>query len=512
MDIITTSKVTSAQAATSVRQAERTQAKLEQEQKRVSTGENQISASSAGMTSEQIKAEIEKLEAEKAVNIKKMDAIEEEIKKLAKEAEDNIIEATKKQEAAVADHEDEARDALNSNIAAYIEANKEGGDGMSKEQLAINIKNSMPDSPNIAKAMALMIEANEQIAEIDSLLGSLNLLILDTQQIENDISIKQADYDAALAAEEAAKKAAESKKCDPIGFMMGSGYNQVRYDFIVDDGKFDSTSDFLGSDNNWASMEALDVNGDKTVTAQELSDHNIKMVKTDAAGKKQVVDIAQEFGSNFSIDLNSYAKGNSHYAIDPGADADGNGVADQEVMGTFNVNVNGKEILGYNTLDDVNYLASEYGVSAGAQAAKSDAFGELSADLQPHGNFFNEYTEKSAELKAQLDEAMVNMGITEENIEGIKKQAQKDGGEKANIFMKQLEEKMEAEAKQEEIEEAAAAQEEAEQEEAAQAAVEEASVEAAQDDPQAVADRGDAGDDTPAEEEEKEIIEELEER
>ena len=333
--------------------------------------------------------------------------------------------------------------------------------------------------------------------EIDSLLGSLNLLIIDTQSIENEISIKEADYQAACAAEEAAKS--KSKSCDPIGFIMGKGSNQVRYDFIIDDGAFDSTSDFLGADNNWASMEALDVNGDGTVSAKELSDNNIKMVKTDASGKKTVVDIASEFGDDFSIDLSSYAKGGSHYAIDSGADADGDGVVDQEVLGTFNVNINGQSILGYNTLDDVDYLESEYGLSAGAQSvAQQDAFGELSSDLAPHGNFFNEYTAKSAQLKAELDEAMVNFGITEDNIEGIKQQAEIAGNEQANIFMEELEEKLEAEKEAEEKE--AAEKKAAEEKAAEQKAAEEAAAKA------------DGEDDASADDEDEEDIEELRRR
>ena len=392
----------------------------------------------AGEDSTKIQEEIDALEEEKDANYEKIEKIEAEIEALTKKAEENIMKAAKVQEEKVAEHEEESQAAVEENINAYVEANKEGGKGMTREELQAGIKSSLSNVPEVGDALSAAIEANAQITEIDTKLGDLNSLIADTKEIESKIEAKTQQKDACKKAEEAEAEA--KKSCDPIGFTMGEGAEQVQYDFIVDDGAFDSTSDFLGAENQWAEMAALDTDGDQVVSAAELEAGNIKAVKTDADGNQQVVSLAEEFGEDFSINLASYQEGGSHAAIDTTTDTDNDGTVDQELLGTFSMNVNGQEIQGYNTLDDTDWLAENYGLStetaAKEEAAKLDET-SYSMELKQHVNFFNTYTQKVEDLKEELKATWVTLGQTEATLEAL-------NGKAAEEAVDQVEENAEA--------------------------------------------------------------------
>lgn len=388
--------------------------------------------------SQKILDEIEELEKEKEENLKKMDKIEAHIEDLTEKAEANIMKAAAAQEDAVKEHEEEASQVVDEQLKEYVAANKEGGEGMTREDLQSNIQGALAHIPEVADAVSALVEANDQINEIDSCLGELNSLIRDTQSIESEIEGKEAQFEAAEEAAEA------SKCCDPIGFQTtDENGNTVQYDFIKDDGSFDSTSDFLGSNNQWAEMQALDTDGDQVVTAAELSAGNIKAVKTNADGSQEVVDLADEFGDDFSIDLASYKQGGSHSAIDTTKDSDGDGIADQELLGTFNVNANGQSIQGYNTLDDVDFLSENYGVSSATAAEgteSADSFeSEYSEDLQPHIDFFNTYSQKVQELKESLMQGWDSLDISEDTMKDYNETSINEANQKAANFFKSLE-------------------------------------------------------------------------
>ncbi len=402
---------------------------------------------SSGKTSEDLKKEIKQLESEKSLNYKKMAKIEAEIKDLTDKVKENMLEAKELQEKAIEEHKEEADKVVEENIAAYVSANKEGGSGMTKEELQANISKAMPDSPNLAKALAAYVTASRELGEIDSLLDSLNGIILDTRGVELDLKNKTTEYEKTVQTE----KAGESKKgcCDPIGFMKDG----ARYDFIIDDGSFDSTSDFLGADNNWASMEALDKDDDNVINASELKDAGIKMVKT-VNGQKKVVDIADEFSEDFSIDLSTYQQGGSYDGIS-NADSDNDGIADQQLLGTYMIHIGDEDIKGYNTLDDDDYLTSEYGIAIGEKGP------DMSTGLKEHDNFFNEYSKISQKLDGELKDGLASLGLAEATIDTIRQHARVVADQDANIFMQ----KMKAEAEEEQkAEDAKKAEEEAQKE------------------------------------------------
>ncbi len=417
---------------------------------------------------EEIKEEKEKLQKEREANMKKMDKLEAEIKQKAEDAKDNITKAAALQEKEVEEHKEETQEVLNEQIAAYIAANKEGGEGMSREQLQQNIKGAMPNAPAAADAVAALTAASEDVNEMDSYLASLNKLIQDTNKIDADIKSLDAAQEAAeQAAEEAAQQAAQRQCCDPIGFTLGEGEDQVRYDFIKDDGNFDTTSDLLGAQDNWAEMQALDTDGDNTVSAEELEAGGIKAVKTDAEGNQSTVSFAEEFGEDFSIDLNSYAEGGAHSAIDTST-------GEQELLGTFNLNIGGESVSGYNTLDDIDFLQENYGITndidlgeTGEIAEEATEAIEYSEDLKPHVNFFETYTEKSKELKKEIADGYSKLGITEEQIEDIDNIAKKEADVKAQAFMQTLDEDDEEQAVEEDKADKTEATEEAAEEQPA---------------------------------------------
>ncbi len=363
--------------------------------------------------------EINELKGKKDENTEEIEAIKEEIATLTAEAEDEINQALAAQEKAVADHEEDTKKLVNQSLADYIAANQEGGEGMTREELQSNIKKNAEGlglPAEIGDATAMLMSASDKLDEVDGLLSDLNGLIVENQNLEAQIDGKCQEFDAV---EEAAKKAEEEKKsCDPIGFeATDKDGNKAQYDFIKDDGSFDSTDDFLGAQNQWQEMQALDTDGDNVVTAAELDAGGIKAVKTNADGSQDIVSMTEEFGEDFSIDLSSYAQGGTHAAVDPTADSDGDGTLDQELLGTFSVNTGSETVQGYNTLDDVDYLSENYGIEAGTQATEAEETDfQYSQELQESMNFFQTYTEKVAELREKLMEAWKSLGATEDQV------------------------------------------------------------------------------------------------
>ena len=100
-----------------------------------------------GEDATKIQEEIDALEEEKDANYEKIEKIETEIEALTKKAEENIMKAAKVQEEKVAEHEEESQAAVEENINAYVEANKEGGKGMTRKELQDGIKSSLSKGP-----------------------------------------------------------------------------------------------------------------------------------------------------------------------------------------------------------------------------------------------------------------------------------------------------------------------------------------------------------------------------
>ncbi len=395
--------------------------------------------SSTSQSSEEIQEEIDALEEEKEANIEEMEEIEAEIQDLADAAEENIMNAAKAQKSEVAEHEEETQEAVDKNIQEYIAANKEGGEGMTREELQANIEGSLEDVPEIAAAVSALVEANEQINEIDSLLGDLNELILDTQDIESQIEVKEEEYEAAVEAEQSC--------CEPQGFQDSEG-NQ--YDFFIDkdgNGELSNENEFLGAEGGsegqeaaWSEMTDLDTNQDGIVNAEELSAGGVMVYKTDANGNQQALTIEEAFGEDSDLAISTTQHSEAVSNAGPNNFSSGTGSENNELWGTFDVTLNGETLTGYQTNDDTDWLKENYDFSdySSSEASTELDPSEFSEDLQSHVNFFNTYTEISANLKTELEEAWGNLGLTEESFAELNATAKDEAAEKAQAFLDSL--------------------------------------------------------------------------
>lgn len=402
--------------------------------------------SATGTESAKIQEEIEELEAKKEENIEKMEKIEDEIESLAKSAEEHIMEAAKAQDAAVKEHEEETQAVLDENIQAYINANKEGGEGMTRDELQENIKGAMPNTPGIADAVAALTAASEEVGEIDNCLGELNKLITDTQLIDEEIELKNKEFEAAKEAE----TCPPPQTCEPQGFQDSDG-NQ--YDFFIDkdgNGDLSNESEFLGYEGGkegqeaaWAEMTDLDTNMDGIVDAKELTAGGVMVYKTDANGNQQALTIEEAFGEDSDLAISTTQHDEAKEGVGPNNFNTGVGSENNELWGTFDVTLNGETLNGYQTNDDLDWLKDNYNFTDYANedslTEENTSALEYSEELQPHVNFFNLYTEKSAELKEQIQEGFSNIGLSEEQMNGISEATKKEADEEAKNFFESLE-------------------------------------------------------------------------
>ena len=116
------------------------------------------------------------------------------------------------------------------------------------------------------------------------------------------------------------KEQGEECLIDPIGLTTTDG---TRYDFIVDDGDFDSYEDFLGSGNGISDLLNLNKDGNRYITGEELVQANIKVVRTNPVTKQQVImsidEVQAELGGKISIDIASIdanSKENQNFKVD----------------------------------------------------------------------------------------------------------------------------------------------------------------------------------------------------
>lgn len=402
------------------------------------TGETQ--AAGGTKSSDEIQTEIDDLNVQREEAMETLEALESTIKELSEEIQDKLNKAAQEQEAKVEAYQEDVEKAIQENVQNYIAANK-SENPMSKEDLQRNINSSIRGIDGIGAGTDVISDLfmiSGELATLDNNLAQMKDLTDKVSGIDQQISEKTSELETAKAAEEAS--AAQAKSCDPIGFKDANG-NQ--FDFIVMDGAFDTTSDFLGAEGNWDAMKALDTTGengaaDGKVDINELKAANIGLVMTNAAGEQEIMDadkIAEMFGDDFTIDLNSYDKNGTYDGITD-ADADGNGVVDQDLQGTFKLSGSKLgDVEGYNTLDDQEWLANKYGLTADVEAedgvskaAKEAGVNEVDGDaeikdLNYYTEFYATYAETAKNLREQLEQQWQIHGLNEEFIESINKSA-----------------------------------------------------------------------------------------
>lgn len=214
---------------------------------------------------------------------------------------------------------------------------------------------------------------------------------------------------------------------DPIGWREGD----TNFMFAVDrdnDGKFDGSEEFLGAQNGWAEMAALDMDGDNKVSADELAKNNIFVVEVDQklkGGGNYGFNGAVESGVN-SIDLTSYEAIAAHKATN----LNGN-----TRVAEFDMVVDDKQVLGKQTENDEAYNELFYGHMEGealsfglnpeevsrllAMAASPENYTELEQEIV-------KLTEAAAQATIKTDEA--NMEAKEEELAGVNASAANNTG------------------------------------------------------------------------------------
>lgn len=414
--------------------------------------------------------EITELEEERDNNYEKMEKIEAHIEDLTAEAEANIMKAAKQQEAAVEEHEEETQKAVDEQLNAYVAANKEGGEGMTREELQKNVKGALGHIPEVGEAVSALLEANDQINEIDACLGELNTLITDTQDIEQQIEAKGMEFEAVEAAAQQPSTSSGSDSssdssdencqptCEPQGFQDNEG-NQ--YDFFIDkdqNGTLSNETEFLGYEGGkqgqeaaWSEMTQLDTSGDGIVDANELAAGGVMVYKTDANGNQTAMTIEEAFGKDSDLAINTQQHETAKEGVGPNNFNTGTGSENNELWGTFDVTLNGENLNGYQTNDDINWLKENYNFSdyanengltsgeAGEGLETEDAQEAVSTELQQHIDFFNTYSQKVQELKEMLMQGWEDQGLTESSLSSISETAVQESNDKAANFFKSLE-------------------------------------------------------------------------
>ena len=401
---------------------------------------------------------------QKAENEERIKVLEEQIARLQKEINEEIDAALKKVEGITDEQRQKAANIADEWLSKYSKGEvtyEEMQEGMKSDLTAAEGEAGV----RISGALFDLFSASGKMSTLKELVGQMGRLIEENKLIDAEINRLQ-DEIAAEAARKAAAAAAAARNTsyDPIGFTVGD----ITYDFFIDkdnDGALSNENEFLGATNQWAEMQALDTDNDGKVSVQEMIDAGVKVVARDAkTGEQKVMDIADL--NMEDIDLSTYSTAK--------AGNQGNGV---NLLGNFNITVDGQTVEGYNTLDTLDYLDANYNFSdkekgIGRFANTPQAAG-ASDDVEQR---YAEIQKEVAKLETKLSNAWLTVfgrELTAKNaLEAGKAQAYLDG----SVLKIQKEAEEEAQRRIEESEEIAALKEA--EEEAAKKAEEKAAEEA----------------------------------
>lgn len=372
-------------------------------------------------------------------NNKQIAVLQQEIEKAQKQFEEAVAEGIQKQK----DISEEAKQDSENTVSAWV--NKFASGQITEEEFQAGLHGDLAEvagdaASNIEGVVADIAKAQGFFESVTGLLSKIKDLGNQNKQLQQNIqtnTAKVADLQKAIDAAAAAAKESSSsssvdpdaKCCDPIGFEA----NGARYDFFIDkdgNGDLSNENEFLGAQNGWAAMEALDTDGDGKISKAELEGaENLKMVKTNADGTQEIVDIKDVFANAADdanvIDLSTYtAKGTKF--------GDNN---ENTLLGTFEVDLDGLDvgedaIEGYNTLDDINWLDQNYDFSD-----KNEGVGRFAKDVETQqvnpmeiDDFLNEYDAIVENDKKLLDYMATSLEYNREDLVA-KLQADKKSGE-----------------------------------------------------------------------------------
>lgn len=430
----------------------------------VQTTSNDASSNSL----EENKAKLQELKTHRETLAQSAETIQKTVETLSNEIQAEFDKALKEQEKITKEEQDRIKEFVQNQIAQF-KKDKENGRDVSLNDLQATISTGLTQSgfdALISETMANLIATNSKMTEMDILLGKLGNINTELKDCDSQIAdlekVIACQEEEARKAAEAAAAAARSSCCDPIGFQ---GENGAKFEFVVDkdgNGALSNFSEFLGSENFFEEMVALDADKSGDVSTDELNQAGVKILVTEKDGTQSMKSLAEAFGNkDVNVDLDSYKEAAE------GAKAD-NG---QTLLGNFNINVGDSQYNGYSTLDTAEYLQSNYTftdenpVNAGvttdaAQDAKADVT-EAEAAENDINVFIETYTAKLADYQTQFDQLTELLGLDEGLINSIREISQLSAEAEASSIIRKIEkETEEAEtAKAEETEEAEEAEE-----------------------------------------------------
>ena len=388
------------------------------------------------------------------------ETIKETVEKLSEEIKTSLDEAIEAQKEITEEEQERVKELVSTQIEQF-KKDKEAGKDVKMSDLQANIQAGLQEGgfdEEMSAILSDLVVTNTKMVTMDSLLSELGVIngqmkMLDTEMANLDKVIEEQ--------EKAAEQAANCNPCDPIGFKNEDG---TTFEFVVDkdgNGELSNFSEFLGSENFFDEMVALDGDGSGDVTNEELNDAGVMVLVKDANGNQELKSIEEAFGGeDVNVNLNSYAEAGEGAVAENG----------QTLLGNFDISVGDDTYEGYSTLDSAEYLLENYTFTdenpnnltvdgaAGAEDAENiegDAErGQITADID---KFIEEYEAKLTEYEAQFESLTELLGLDEELVATIHEFAETQGAAAAQSIIKEAEaaEAKEAEAVEAEDEQAA---------------------------------------------------------
>lgn len=417
-------------------------AKMSQEE--IETALESFDIKDASKYSQEVnEAKLQDLTEEKEKLQEQAKLIETKIENLSEEIKESVEKIVKEQKQLSEEQKQEAKEIINKQVENFKEK-REKGENVTLSDLNGWISSGISKAgfdTEMANLMGELVATDAKTIQMDSMLDSLGSVGKQIAEVDKDIctlnDVIKSQKEAAAAAQAAANQ--NTRCCDPIGFEKDG----KKIEFVVDNDNNDKLSnfgEFLGAEDQFKAMEALDKDGDKKVTAEELEAGNVKLC---IDGANNLEDLSDTLGDDFSVDLNSYTK-----AADDAVHTNG-----QELLGNFNVNVGGETIQAYSTLDSADYLLNNYKFSDENPNNLAGLTGTTASD-EDIAAFVEKFTATNNEYKEQIQGIYKEIGLSEDEVKNVAEMTKNAGEAEAKAFMKEMEakEKKEAEEAKEEKE------------------------------------------------------------
>ena len=233
------------------------------------------------------------------------ETIKETVEKLSEEIKTSLDEAIEAQKEITEEEQERVKELVSTQIEQF-KKDKEAGKDVKMSDLQANIKAGLAEGgfdEEMSTILSDLVVTNTKMVTMDSLLSELGVIngqmkMLDTEMANLDKVIEEQ--------EKAAEEAANCNPCDPIGFKNEDG---TTFEFVVDkdgNGELSNFSEFLGSENFFDEMVALDGDGSGDVTNDELNQEGVMVLVKDANGNQELKSIEEAFsGEDANVDLNN---------------------------------------------------------------------------------------------------------------------------------------------------------------------------------------------------------------